>query len=40
MAASNITVAAGDHIGVVGVETGAVTPNDGELSISLYFTEI
>lgn len=40
VAVSNITVAAGDHIGVVGVETGAVTPNDGELSISLYFTEI
>lgn len=40
VSASNITVAAGDHIGLVGVETGAVTPNDGELSISLYFTEI
>ena len=40
VSASNITASSGDHIAIIGTETGAITPNDGELSISLMFTEI
>lgn len=35
-----ITFGTGDNIGVVGTETGTVTPNDGELSISMVFEEV
>jgi len=35
-----ITFGTGDNIGVVGTESGTVTPNDGELSISMVFEEV
>ncbi len=35
-----ITFGTGDNIGIVGTETGTVTPNDGELSISMVFEEV
>ena len=39
-AAGAIVIDKFSNIGVVGVETGAVTPNNGELSISFFFREV
>jgi len=39
-AAGAIVIPKFSNIGVVGVETGAVTPNTGELSISFFFREV
>ena len=39
-AAGAVVIPKFSNIGVVGVETGAITPNTGELSISFFFREV